>query len=131
MTQLPDHETRITQLEVRMSEVMSDAVFARSEAVAARHIAASNDRDYGDLVLKVDAHRQAINALGEQTRERLDRLEEKVDTGFTELRGEISELRGGLFELRNATRHGFDQTAAGFARIATLIEGLEARGAGE
>jgi hypothetical protein len=26
-------------------------------------------------------------------------------------------------------RHGFDQTAAGFARIATLIEGLEARGA--
>ena len=43
---------------------------------------------------------------------RFERLEAKVDAGFAQM------------------RHGFDQTAAGFARIATLIEGLEARGAG-
>src|SRR5690348_7874615 len=115
MTQSPDHEVRITRLEVRMAEVAADAAVAR-------HLASANDRDYADLAVKVDANRKAINALGEQTRARFDqidvrfgRLEAKVDAGFAELRTSHEELRA-------ATRHGFDQTAAGFARIAELIE---------
>jgi outer membrane murein-binding lipoprotein Lpp len=108
MTQSRDHETRIARLEVRMEEVAADAA-------AARHLAAANDRDYADLTVKVDAHRRAINALGEQTRARFDRLETRVD-------GLEAEMRAGHDELRAVMRHGFDQTAAGFARIAALIE---------
>ena len=74
-----------------------------------------------DLAVKVDANRKAINALGEQTRARFDRLETEMRTGFGELRSDIAELRTGHDELRAAMRHGFDQTAAGFARIAELI----------
>jgi hypothetical protein len=128
MTQSPDHETRITRLEVRMAEVATDAAVAR-------HLAAANDRDYADLNVKVDANRKAINALGEQTRERFDhvdarfdqvdahfdRLETEMRTGFAELRADVAELRTGHDDLRAAMRHGFDQSAAGFARIAELI----------
>ena len=117
MTQLPDHETRITRLEVRMTEVAKDAAVARSDAAAARHLAATNDRDYADLALKIDANRQAINALGVQTRERFD----QVDTRFERLEAKVDELRTGHDDLRAAMRHGFDQSAAGFARIAELI----------
>lgn len=128
MTESPDHETRITRLEVRMAEVATDAAVAR-------HLAAANDRDHADLAVKVDANRKAINALGEQTRERFDqvdvrfeRLETEVRAGFAEVRADIAELRTGVAELRTghddlraAMRHGFDQSAAGFARIAELI----------
>ncbi len=124
MSQLPDHETRITGLELRMTEVARDAAVARSDASAARHLAAANDRDYADLALKVDANRQAINALGEQTRERFDRmdgrfdaLEGRFDTLERRVDGLEAEMRTGFA----AMRHGFDQTAAGFARIAELI----------
>ena len=103
MTQSPDHETRISRLEVRVEEVAADAT-------AARHLAAARDRDRADLTVKVDANRKAINALGEQTRERFDRL----DMDF-------AGVRADLVDLRAAMRHGFDQTAAGFARIAELI----------
>ena len=108
MTQSPDHEARISRLEARVEEVAADAS-------AARHLAAARDRDLADLTVKVDANRKAINALGEQARARFDRLETEMRTGF-------GELRAGHDELRAAVRHGFDQSAAGFARIAELIE---------
>lgn len=117
MSQLPDHETRITGLELRMAEVARDAAVARSDASAARHLAAANDRDYADLALKVDANRQAINALGEQTRERFDRMDGRFDTLERRVDGLEAEMRTGFA----AMRHGFDQTAAGFGRIAELI----------
>ena len=128
MTDSPDHETRITRLEVRMEQVATDAA-------AARHLAAANDRDLADLGVKVDANRKAINALGEQTRARFDQVDarfeqvdarfEQVDARFarleTEMRAGFAELRAGHDDLRAAMRHGFDQSAAGFARIAELI----------
>ena len=70
----------------------------------------SPDRDLADLTIKVDANRQAINALGVQTvarfdqvDQRFDRLEQHVDNGFAEMRGR------------------FDQTAAGMAQIVELL----------
>jgi len=117
MTQSPD-EARFARLEARVEAAATAAAAAATDAAAARYLAAAHDRDIADLGVKVNACTAAINALGEQTRSRFDhvdrrfeRLEAKVDTGLAEM------------------RHGFDQTAAGFARIATLIEGLEARGA--
>ncbi len=81
-----------------------------ADAAAARHLAAARDRDLADLSVKVDANRQAINALGVQTAGRFDQLEQrftdletKVDNGFAEIRGR------------------FDQTAAGMQQIVELL----------
>lgn len=82
-------------------------------AAAARHLAAARDRDLADLGLKVDANRSVINALGEQTAARFDRLEQKVDTGFTEMRGRL------------------DQAAAGQQQIAQLLTTLIDQQGGE
>jgi hypothetical protein len=111
MTESPDHEARIRRLEIRVAEVAADAA-------AARHLAAANDRDSADLAVQVDAHRRAINALGEQTRERFDQVDRRFDRLERRVDGLETEVRSGF----TAMRHGFDQTAAGVARIAALIE---------
>lgn len=54
----------------------------------------------------VDANRQAINALGEQTAERFSRLQSTVDDGFAEMRGTL------------------DQTAASQQQSAELLQTL-------
>ncbi len=99
MTNPSDVEARLAALEARMEEVAADAA-------AARHLAAARDRDLADLGVKVDANRSAINALGEQTAARFDRLEQRVDNGFAEMRGKL------------------DQTAAGQQQIVELLTGL-------
>lgn len=103
MSKPSDVEARLAALEARMEEVAADAA-------AARHLAAAGDRDLADLAVKVDANRQAINALGVQTAGRFDRLEHKVDTGFAEVRGRL------------------DQTAAGHQQIVDLLTTLIDRG---
>lgn len=89
-------------LEVRVEAVAADAT-------AARHLAAARDRDLADLGVKVDANRSAINALGEQTAARFTRIEQQVDTGFTEMRSKL------------------DQAAAGQQQIAGLLNTLIAQ----
>jgi hypothetical protein len=90
-----DLEARLAALEARVEEVAADAA-------AARHLAAARDRDLADLGVKVDANRSAINALGEQTagrfdqlEQRVDRLEDKVDGGFAEMRGKLDQAAAG------------------------------------
>jgi hypothetical protein len=106
-----DLESRVAALEARMGQIAADAQVARQDAAAARHLAAARDRDIADLAVKVDANRSAINALGEQTRERFDALERKVDDGFRKVDDGFVEMRA-----------KFDMTAAGIERIANLIE---------
>ena len=98
-----DLETRLAALEARVEEVAADAA-------AARHLAAARDRDLADLGVKVDANRSAINALGQQTAGRFDRLEHEMRTGFAEMRTGFAEMRGKL-----------DQTAAGQQQIVDLL----------
>jgi hypothetical protein len=116
MAQPSDLEARVAALEDRMNEVASDAA-------AARHLAAARDRDLADLTVKVDANRSAINALGEQTAARFDRveqkvneLERKVDIGFAEVDRGFTEMRGKL-----------DQAAAGQQQIAEVLNTLIAQ----
>ncbi|HEU0087867.1 MAG TPA: hypothetical protein VFQ77_09475 [Pseudonocardiaceae bacterium] len=47
------------------------------------------------------ANRKAINALGQQTAARFDRLEQKVDNGFTEMRGKLDATAAGLQQIVN------------------------------
>lgn len=85
MSETPDLEARVAALQTRV----------------------------GELTVKVDANRSAINALGEQTRARFDALEykvnaleHKVDDGFIEMRGK------------------FDVMAAGQERIVAMLDTL-------
>lgn len=120
MAQPLDLEARVAALEAQVAELTANTRAAREDATAARHLAAARDRDIADLMVKVDANRSAINALGEQTREQFDAvgrrfdavdqrfegLERKVDNGFAEMRGK------------------FDATAAGLDRITGLLDTL-------
>lgn len=99
-------EARVAALEVRIEEVAADAA-------AARHLAAARDRDLADLTVKADAHRSAINALGEQTAARFDRLEGRLDRFETEVRAGFAGMRGAL-----------DGVAAGQSRIVELLDGI-------
>ncbi|MGH3622621.1 MAG: hypothetical protein ACRDQ5_12645 [Sciscionella sp.] len=99
MAQPPDLESRVAALETRMEAVAADAT-------AARHLAAARDRDLADLAVKVDANRSAINALGEQTRERFDAVDRRFDAlertmndGFTEMRGRLDGTAAGLDQI--------------------------------
>lgn len=110
MTNPSDHEARTSRSETRMEQVAAGAT-------AARHRAAAHDRDVADLGVTADAHRTAVSAPGIRTAERLTRPEKRV--GVLERRGEegVAQMRPGV-----------DRTAAGVARIATLIGGLGGRG---
>jgi hypothetical protein len=113
-------EARVAALEAQVVALAADTRAAREDATAARHLAAARDRDMADLMVKVDANRSAINALGEQTRaqfdavdrrfdavdRRFEALERKVDDGFIEMRGK------------------FDATAAGLDRITGMLDTL-------
>jgi hypothetical protein len=105
----PDLEARVSALEMRMNEVAADAS-------AARHLAAADVRDYADLSIKVDANRKAINALGVQTADRFDRLEQKMDRGFAKVDEDFATVRAVLLlkaDLRStAARFGSALDAA-------------------
>jgi hypothetical protein len=139
MPESDDIEARVAALETRIGRVADDVQIAREDAAAARHLAAARDRDLADLTVKVDANRSAINALGEQTRERFDAidrrfeavdrrfdamdrrfdaLEQKVDDGFRRIDEEFRKVDNGFIEMRAK----FDMTAAGLERIANMIE---------
>ena len=116
MTNPSDVEARLAALESRMEEVAADAA-------AARHLTAARDRDLADLSIKVDANRQAINALGVQTAGRFDRvehrldgidermtsLETKVDNGFAEMRGKLDQTGAGMQQIVDLLTRRHDQ----------------------
>ena len=108
MSQPSNFEARLARVEARVEEVAQDAT-------AARHLAAARDRDLADLTIKVDANRKAINALGIQTAERFDR----VDNRFDRLEGEVAELR-------SEVRAGFAQADLNFLAIRGVLDATAA-----
>lgn len=99
MTEEPELEARVAALEKRMEK-------AEADAAAARHLAAANDRDLSEFAIKIDANRQAINALGEQTA-----------AGLAQVRSDVSEVRS--------------EVRAGFEAIGTKLDTLIERDAGD
>jgi uncharacterized protein YceH (UPF0502 family) len=99
VTNPAEFEARLTALETDLAQLRGTVAAAASDAAAARHLAAARDRDLADLTIKVDANRQAINALGVQTA-----------AGFAEMRTGFAEMRAKL-----------DQTSAGMAQIVELL----------
>ena len=76
-------------LETQLRALADRMRHSEQDAAAARVLAGGADRDVTDLGVKVDANRKAINALGEQTAARFDRLEQRVDNRFAEIRGKL------------------------------------------
>lgn len=99
-----DVEARLAALEARMEQVAADAA-------AARHLAAARDRDIADLGVKVDANRQVINALGEQTATRFDQLDQRVDQLQNEMRTGFAEQGAQLRDTNTRMRSIEDNLA--------------------
>ncbi|MDN5857492.1 MAG: hypothetical protein L0H84_02620 [Pseudonocardia sp.] len=116
MTEPGGIEQRLTSIESRLDnvELGLGAVSARldnvaNDAAAARYLAAAHDRDLADLGVKVEANRRAINALGEQTAARFDRVDQRIAG------------------LENEMRTGFATSAAGQEQIVGLLDHVIAR----
>jgi hypothetical protein len=106
----PDRiEQRLRSLESRLEDVATDAAAARRDAAAARYLAAAHDRDLADVGVKVDAHRRAINALGEQTAARIDLVDARIGRLETDMRS------------------GFATSAVGHEQIVGLLNHVIAR----
>jgi hypothetical protein len=116
----PDTERRLTALEARVEDVAAEASAVRQDAAAARHLAATHDRDLADLGVKVDANRRAINALGVQTAARFDRVDERFDRLEAEMRAGFAETGRGFAEMRGR----LDGAAAGYQHIVELLDTL-------
>lgn len=82
-------------------------------------IVASIDRDVIDLGVKVDANRNAINALGLQTAGRFDQVDERFDQVDQRFDRVEQEMRNGFAEMRT----GFAATAAGFTEVRGEVGG--------
>lgn len=120
MAETPDLEARVAALESRIETVAADAT-------AARHLAASGDRDLADLTTKVDANRAVINALGQQSAARFDQLDQRFDQleqqmagGFRQVDERFAAVDAGFAEMRGK----LDQAAAGQQQIVDLIGAL-------
>jgi chromosome segregation ATPase len=153
MSQSPDHEARITRLETRVEEIAEEAAAARHLAAMADRDLADVHVKLDANRKAINALGEQTRAQFDQVGRRFERLETKVDAGFAAINAKLAEHDQGFAAINAklaehdqgfaainaklaehdqgfaAMRHGFDQTAAGFARITTLIEGLKARGA--
>lgn len=103
----------MAKLEAQIGDLNQRVRRSEQDAAAARVLAGGADRDVTELAVKVDANRAAINALGEQTRERFDALDRKVDALGRKVDNGFAEMRG-----------KFDATAAAQQQITDLLTTL-------
>jgi chromosome segregation ATPase len=105
---VPDDETeaRFARLEHEVAELREQVALAKSDAAAARVLAAGADRDVSEVRAELRAHTQGLNALRET----------QLEHGRA-----IGELREEMGELRQEMRNGFATMATGMAQITTLL----------
>lgn len=106
-----DVEARFTRLEHEVAELREQVTFAKSDAAAARVLAAGADRDVSEVRAELRAHTQGLNALRET----------QLEQGRA-----IDSLRQEMGDLRQEMRSGFATMATGMAQITTLL--TETRG---
>ena len=112
-----DVEARITRLEHEVAELREQVALTRSDAAAARVLAAGADRDVSEVRAELRAHTQGLNALRETQLEQgqeINELRHEMREGFT------SQGRG-IDELERAMRGGFATMATGMAQITALL----------
>ncbi len=88
MASLEDLEARVNILEEQM-------LSTRQDAAAARVLAGTADRDVSEFKQTLNGHTKVLNAVREtqvEQGQRLDRLEAKVDSGFTKVNIAIEQI---------------------------------------
>jgi hypothetical protein len=105
-----DADARFTRLEREVAELREQVTFARSDAAAARVLAAGADRDVSEVRAELRAHIQALNALRETQLEQGQAIDE--------LR---REMRDGFASQGREMRDGFATVAVGMAQITALL----------
>ena len=101
-----DAEARFARLEHDVAELREQVALAKSDAAAARVLAAGADRDVSEVRAELRAHTQSLNALRETQLEQgrtLGRLHQETDG------------------LRHEMRNGFATMATGMAQITALL----------
>ena len=107
-----------------MAELREQVTLARSDAAAARLLAAGADRDVSEVRAELRAHTQGLNALRETQLEQGRAISElRQDVGG--LRQEIGGLRQEMHQeiggLRQEMQDGFAGMTAAMAQITTLL----------
>jgi hypothetical protein len=92
-------KTRLSIVERDVAELREQLALARSDAAAARTLAAGADRDVSEVRAELRAHTQALNALRETQLEHGRKLDEHI----------------------TETREGFSTLATGMAQITALL----------
>jgi chromosome segregation ATPase len=119
-----DVEARFTRLEHEVAELREQVALTRSDAAAARVLAAGADRDVSEVRAELRAHTQGLNALRETQLEQSRALGEQRQ----EINGLRHEMREGftsqgqrIDELEREMRGGFATMATGMAQITALL----------
>jgi hypothetical protein len=89
----------VAALEARVGELARGARAAREDAAAARHLAASNDRDVAEVRREIRDFRQATAASFNAMRSDLTDLQTETRTGFTRVRGQLDGAAAGLEQI--------------------------------
>jgi chromosome segregation ATPase len=108
-----DAEARFARLEHDVAELREQVALAKSDAAAARVLAAGADRDVSEVRAELRAHTQSLNALRET------QLEQGRTLGG--LRQEMDGLRQEMDGLHHEMRNGFATMATGMAQITALL----------
>ncbi len=90
---------RVAALEARVGELAREARAAREDAAAARHLAASNDRDVAEVRREIRDFRQATAASFNAMRSGLTDLQTETRTGLTQVRGQLDRTAAGLEQI--------------------------------
>ena len=112
-----DVEARFTRLEHEVAELREQVALTRSDAAAARVLAAGADRDVSEVRAELRAHTQGLNALRETQLEQgqeINELRHEMREGFTSQGRRIDELEREM-------RGGFATMATGMAQITALL----------
>ena len=112
-----DVEARFTRLEHEVAELREQVALTRSDAAAARVLAAGADRDVSEVRAELRAHTQGLNALRETQLEQgqeINELRHEMREGFTSQGRRIDALEREM-------RGGFATMATGMAQITALL----------
>ncbi|MBV9314666.1 MAG: hypothetical protein JO100_13265 [Pseudonocardia sp.] len=117
MATLPpgDLEGRVRLLEQAVDQLREEMIVSRTDAAAARELAAGADRDVSEVRAELRAHTRVLNAVREN---QLD-LQSEVRDLQSEVRGLQAEVR----DLQSEVRRGFTEMKIGMAQIVRLLGG--------
>ncbi|HEX7662360.1 MAG TPA: hypothetical protein VF444_23080 [Pseudonocardiaceae bacterium] len=113
-------EGRLAVVERELARLREEVTLSRTDAEAARTLAAGADRDVSEVRAELRAHTQALNALRET---QLDQHRE-MRAGFDRVDARIDRVDAQIQSVDAEMRQGFATMNAGMARITELLEGL-------